>query len=107
MPTDFSRTRFDAIRESELDMRCMVRDMAERRRIRVGLERIQRRKRRGHEVDEVRLARLLTQSRRFSNAILERWSRLHRRMNREQARQAMVANIFSERGKASGDSAHP
>ncbi len=107
MAIDFRRTRFDAIRESELDMRCMVRDMERRRRIREELERVQRKKRRGHKVNEVRLAQLTTRAKRYSHDILERWSRLHRRMNREKSRRTMIEDFFEKRGKASGDSAHP
>jgi len=104
--TDLKRTRFDAIRESELDMRCMVRDMSKRRHVREDLEKLQRSKRRGHKIDEVSLARLTAQSKRYGKDILERWGRLHRRMNRETTRRAKVESLFSERSIASGDTAH-
>ena len=100
-------TRFDAIRESEKDMRCMVRDMTLRRVVRDKLEVIQRQKRRGHEVSELEMATLASQNKKYSRDILERWDRLHRRMNREKTRQAEIANIFRYKGEDSGDSAHP
>ncbi len=100
-------TRFDPIRESERDMRCMVRDMTLRRRDREELQRLQRQKRRGHQIDEVKLSQLTTRSKRMSSEILKRWDRLHRRMNRESTRRAEIENIFSMRGEASGDGAHP
>ena len=99
-------TRFDPIRESERDMRCMVRDMCLRRTVRDKLERIQLRKRRGHDVSSVEMATLSSQNKKYSRDILERWDRLHRRMNREKTRQAEIANIFSNRGEGNGDSAH-
>jgi hypothetical protein len=107
MTTNLSRTRFDVVRESELDMRCMVRDMTKRRRVREQLGKLQRRKRYGHKVDEVKLARLTTQTKKLSKLVLDRWGRLHRRMNREAVRKAEVDDIFKERREASGDSAHP
>jgi hypothetical protein len=104
---DLHRTRFDVIRESELDMRCMVRDMKNRRATKADLNALRLRKRRGYRVDEIQEVRLVAREKRLSALILGRWDRLHRRMNRESTRKAEVENFFSERRAGNGDSAHP
>ena len=107
MATKLSRTRFDVIREAELDMRCMVRDMKNRREGREELAALRHRKTRGYPIDEVNEARLVLRTEKLSKLILDRWNRLHRRMNRESARQAEVDEIFRDRREAGGESAHP
>jgi hypothetical protein len=106
MPTNLSRTRFDVIRESELDMRCMARDMKKRREITEELERLRIRKQRGHEINEVMVVRLSAQKKKLSNLILGRWGRLHRRMNREASRRAEIEGMFGTKERTNGNAAH-
>jgi len=107
MPTKLTRTRFDAVRESELDMRCMVRDMTKRRRISAELEKLRLRQRRGHKIDEVKFARYSAQAKKLATLIMGRWHRLHRRMNREATRRAEVEGMFGMKEEQHGNAANP
>ena len=104
---DLHRSRFDVLRESELDMRCMVRDMKSRREAKSKLRNLRRRKQAGYRVDEIMEVRLTARVKQLSTLILDRWDRLHRRMNRESTRKAEVENFYKERRAANGDTAHP
>jgi hypothetical protein len=88
-------------------MRCMIRDMMKRRRIREELERVRLRERRGYKIDEVKLARLTAQSKKLSTLIMGRWHRLHRRMNREATRRAEVEGMFVQKEEKHGNAANP
>ncbi len=102
------RTRFDPIRECELDMRCLVRDMTERRILRDRIQKVRRRERHGYEIDDVSLQRDLALTKKLSHEILTRWARLHRRMNREKAKEERsIGKMYAYKEAACGDTAHP
>ena len=99
------RTRFEAVRESELDMRCLARDMQKRRQAQDRIEKLARDRQRGKSINEIEMVRLKATNKRLSSEILVRWDRLHRRMNRERARREQIEHLFGYKGEGDGKSA--
>lgn len=101
-----ARTRFEIVRQCELDMRCLVRDQAERRVIIDEIGQLHAALRKGKIVNQVQLDRLKIQRNLLSAEILERFDRLHRRMDRNRAEERDRVNALAERRAFSGHAAH-
>ncbi len=102
-----SRTRFAAARETELDMRCLVRDW---QRLRFGQNHVQvalKRRREGELINEVKLERIRAENKRLLKDCNRRYERLHRRMDRLRVQANKLADFTGSRGERYGNAAHP
>jgi hypothetical protein len=102
-----SRTRYAAARESELDMRCLVRDW---QRLRFGRNYVQatlKARSQGALINEVKLERVRANNKRLLKECNRRYERLHRRMDRLRVQANTIADITGSRGDRYGNAAHP
>jgi hypothetical protein len=102
-----NRTRYTAARETELDMRCLVRDW---QRLREGQNVVQRKlalRQEGIAINEVALERTRAQNKRLLKECDRRYERLHHRMDRLRVQANMMADITGTRGERYGNAAHP
>jgi hypothetical protein len=98
-----ARSRLDTIRQCERDMRCVCRDMQERRILMDRLEKMLRAKSKGRPYNEILLARIKHKKARLDMEIPERWERLHNRMDRDRARRE---RIMGSKGATNGKRAN-
>jgi hypothetical protein len=84
-------------------MRCVCRDMQERRILMDKIEKMLRAKEKGRTYNEITLARIKHRKARLDMEIPERWERLHNRMNRDRARRE---RLMGSRGVSNGKRAN-
>jgi hypothetical protein len=102
-----NRTRYTAARETELDMRCLIRDW---KRLREGQDDVQRKlalRRDGIAINEVALERTRATNKRLIKECDRRYERLHHRMDRLRVQANMMSEITGTQGERYGNSAHP
>jgi hypothetical protein len=102
-----NRTRYTAARETELDMRCLIRDW---QRLRFGQNYVQatlKQRSQGALINEVKLERVRATNKRLRKECNRRYERLHHRMDRLRVQANMMADITGSQGERYGNSAHP
>ena len=97
------KRRYKSIVECEVDMRCCARDMSRKRLIEDEIEKINHHRLRGRPIDEVRLARLISDKKKISANILIRWDRLYRQMTRIRAEKEKIQGIFVKKEATHGN----